>query len=136
MKEAIGYTDKNGKSIVIGDVIDLHQTVNGCSEFVVVKTDTGWTLAYYSEGAVGRLYEYSVLDALRPCVYSDEVDYEVVHHIASWEKTIYPVEHVMNETTSTECVDNIDDWCQKYPCTSYNRKDGKAVAFKRVEDVK
>lgn len=29
-----------------------------------------------------------------------------------------------------QCVENIDNACQKYPCVSTRRKDGQAVIFK------
>ncbi len=34
----------NGKEIYEGDIIDIHQTVNGCNLFVIVWNDIGFVL--------------------------------------------------------------------------------------------
>jgi len=72
-------TDKNGKELKDGDIIDIHQTVNGRNMFVVMNINPldiryAFDLSYY--------YEYDreeLLDARIP--YDCEPTFEIVGNI-------------------------------------------------------
>lgn len=44
-----GLTDKNGKKIFEGDIIDIHQTVNGCNQFVIEYDNYKFSARYYNQ---------------------------------------------------------------------------------------
>jgi hypothetical protein len=67
--------DKNGKILKTGDVFDIHQTVNGQSEFFVANIDT-FDIRYNYDRS--RKYEYNANDLFKPCKYSGEVDFEIL----------------------------------------------------------
>ena len=70
--------DKNGKKVTNGDIIDLHQTVNGQNFFVVLKTDP-LDIRYAHD--ITRKYEYDKEELFKPCEYSGEVEYEIISNI-------------------------------------------------------
>ena len=78
LKEWEGKIDKNGVQLSAGDIIDLHQTVNGCNIFIVDWDGSEWTVKYGVEMIVPRFYEYDIDDLFSPCKYSGEVDFEIV----------------------------------------------------------
>lgn len=53
--------DKTGKEIKNGDIIDIHQTVNGESKFIIVDLEK-LDVRYYHDAR--RKYEYSVKELL------------------------------------------------------------------------
>jgi hypothetical protein len=67
--------DKNGRRLINGDTVDLHQTVNGCNIFLVLDVETLDVRYAYD---TTRKYEYDAEDLFRPCKYSGEVDFEIV----------------------------------------------------------
>lgn len=68
--------DKNGRRLMDGDTIDLHQTVNGHRLFTVlsvIKLDVRY------DYTVTRKYEYDVEELFKPCPYSGEVKFEIIY---------------------------------------------------------
>lgn len=57
------YTGLNyGEDVYVGDIIDINQTVNGQSKFVIVDCIGGFDVRYAYD--LTRKYEYDVLDLL------------------------------------------------------------------------
>ena len=80
-----GLKDKNNKEIYEGDIINIHQTVNGCNLFEIVWDKTKWNAKYAVEMVKPRLYEYIFNDLLDVDVFEKEI--EVVGNI--YEKKEY-----------------------------------------------
>lgn len=80
----IGREDKNGRKIFVGDIIDLHSTVNGVRYFEVVydQDRLGFGIRYYTDRMNHRSkkYEYSVEDFFSDYEHG-EVEYEVIGNI-------------------------------------------------------
>ena len=64
-----------------GDIIDIHQTVNGCNLFEIVWDKTRWNAKYAVEMNEPRLYEYSFNQLLEIDDMMDEKMVEVVGNI-------------------------------------------------------
>ena len=70
--------DLNGVQVINGSIIDLHQTVNGESKFIVFDVES---LDVRYSFDLKRVYEYDVKDLFKPCEYSGEVEFEVIGNI-------------------------------------------------------
>lgn len=82
---SIGLVDKNGKEIYEGDIIDIHQTVNGQNLFIITIQDLKVMPTYL----YGDAYEYNVLDLLDYYKHFDEIEIEVVGNIYENKELIY-----------------------------------------------
>ena len=72
-----GLTDKNGKKIFEGDIIDIYQTVNGYNQFVIVYNNYQFTAEYYNEKTkrrTHRLYEYDLDELFEVNEYEKEIE--------------------------------------------------------------
>jgi hypothetical protein len=72
--------DVNDKLVSPGDVIDIHQTVNGQNLFVIACLEP-LDIRYHYD--MSREYEYDKNDLLKPCRYSGEVEFSIHSHIDS-----------------------------------------------------
>lgn len=72
------HRDKNGRELVLGDIIDLHQTVNGQSMFAVLGIDP-LDIRYAQD--LLREYEYDKDQLLAPCRFTGETEYEILDNI-------------------------------------------------------
>lgn len=81
-----GLYDKNKKPIYEGDIIDIHQTINGYNQFVIEYKNYGFSAKYYNqkENKAIRWYEYD-LDELFD-VNESEKEIEVIGNIHDKER--------------------------------------------------
>lgn len=77
-KEYMERFDINERRLKNGDVIDLHQTVNGQNLFVVFTIEP-LDIRYAHD--VTRKYEYDKEEMLSPSRFTGEVDWEIVNNI-------------------------------------------------------
>ena len=82
---SIGLVDKNGKEIYEGDIIDIHQTVNGQNLFIITIQDLKVMPTYLN----GDAYEYNVLELLDCYQHFDDIEIEVVGNIYENKELIY-----------------------------------------------
>lgn len=67
--------DKNDKILSNGDIIDIHQTVNGHNKFIVLDINN-LDIRYADD--ISRKYEYDKHDLLSPCKFSGDVTFEII----------------------------------------------------------
>lgn len=72
------FIDANEKIVKDGDIIDMHQTINGQNKFLVVKTYP-LDIRYFDD--FSRKYEYDMYDLLKQCPLSGTVEYDVIDNI-------------------------------------------------------
>lgn len=78
--------DKNDKEVKNGDIIDLHQTVNGQNLFVVMSLEP-LDIRYAHD--LNCKYQYDQDEIFRPCKYSGTVEYEMVANIYESDNGIF-----------------------------------------------
>lgn len=72
------YKDIDDVELKDGDIIDINQTVNGASIFVVNMNDKELEIRY---AANGRKYEYDSADLLAPDKFTSETTWKIVGSI-------------------------------------------------------
>lgn len=70
--------DINERILSDGDIIDIHQTVNGESKFIVMSL-TPLDIRYHYD--ISRVYEYDMMDLISPSFLTGEVDFEIIGNI-------------------------------------------------------
>ena len=71
-------TDKEGVELLIGDVIDIHQTVNGQNVFVILNIEP-LDIRYGHD--LGRKYEYDKEELLSQYYFTFEPAFEIIDNI-------------------------------------------------------
>lgn len=77
LMQPIGVRDANGVEICEGDIIDIHQTVNGQNLFIITIQNLKVVPTYLN----GDSYEYNVLELLDYYKHFDEIEIEVIGNI-------------------------------------------------------
>jgi hypothetical protein len=80
----VRYDDRNGLKLKKRDVIDIHETVNGRSEFYI-ESIKPLDIRYNFDRT--RVYEYRMEDLLTPCRYSGESSFTIIERSGKAEVT-------------------------------------------------
>lgn len=70
------FKDREGTTVMQDDVIELHQTVNGHSEFYIKSLQHIDVRYNYDRN---RIYEYDMVDLLSPSHLTGETEYEILN---------------------------------------------------------
>lgn len=70
--------DINDKELTKGDIVNLHQTVNGQNLFVAMNLNP-LTIVYAHD--LLREYEYGHYELLKPCRFTGETEWEIIGNI-------------------------------------------------------
>lgn len=114
------YIDKNNKELNDGDMIDIHQTVNGCNIFLV-KTIEPLDIRYGYD--FNRKYEYNKEDLFKPDFFTGEIELEVIRNIYTHNLVIFDSE----KSEFDGCF--LDDVLSTYEIEKIP-KEYKAISFK------
>ncbi len=66
-----GLQDKNGKDIYVGDIVDIHQTVNGQNLFIIENDGLFINVKY---ALIDRYYEYDIKELLDFNIQDKEIE--------------------------------------------------------------
>ena len=81
-EEYMIYVDKNDRELQVGDVIDIHQTVNGQSLFVVFADKyNDLDIKYYIDRAVAHDSEYDQEALLEPDRFTGEASFTIIDNV-------------------------------------------------------
>ena len=82
--------DKNDVLIKNGDIIDIHQIVNGCNIFIILSVNPldiryGFDLSYR--------YQYDQEELLKRCQYSGDVEFEIIGNVNDMIKNLIDMKY-------------------------------------------
>ncbi len=73
------FTNPYSESFYDGDIVDIGQTINGCSQFVLKQGVYGIDIYYHDR--INLKYEYNVFDFLNMLMYNELGEVKVIRNI-------------------------------------------------------